>query len=68
MTRNLIIGGGYIGLGAGNAIRVDRHMATQTRDIWAAGDCVQTWHHLRERHVYMPLGTTAHMQGRVKRG
>ncbi|RLC11139.1 MAG: CoA-disulfide reductase [Deltaproteobacteria bacterium] len=54
-----------IGLGAGNAIQVDSHMATQTTDIWAAGDCVQTWHRILERHVYMPLGTTAHKQGRV---
>lgn len=54
-----------IGLGAGNAIRVDRYMATQKADIWAAGDCVQTWHRILERHVYMPLGTSAHKQGRV---
>jgi len=54
-----------IGLGAGNAIRVDRAMATGVADIWAAGDCVQTWHRILARHVYMPLGTTAHKQGRV---
>lgn len=54
-----------IGLGAGKAILVDRHMATEAADIWAAGDCVQTWHRMLERYVYMPLGTTAHKQGRV---
>lgn len=54
-----------IGFGAGNAIQVDRRMATEKADIWAAGDCVQTWHRMLERHVYMPLGTTAHKQGRV---
>lgn len=54
-----------IGLGAGKAIRVNRQMATEKADIWAAGDCVQTWHRMLERHVYMPLGTTAHKQGRV---
>jgi len=54
-----------IGLGAGNAIRVDRNMATEVADIWAAGDCAQTWHRILRRHVYMPLGTTAHKQGRV---
>jgi NADPH-dependent 2,4-dienoyl-CoA reductase/sulfur reductase-like enzyme len=54
-----------IGLGAGSAIRVDRSMATGIADIWAAGDCVQTWHRILKRHVYMPLGTTAHKQGRV---
>ncbi|MFH1985968.1 MAG: FAD-dependent oxidoreductase [Pseudomonadota bacterium] len=54
-----------IGLGVGNAIQVDRRMATEVTDIWAAGDCVKTWHRMLERHVYMPLGTTAHKQGRV---
>ncbi len=54
-----------IGLGAGKAIHVNRQMATEKADIWAAGDCVQTWHRMLERHVYMPLGTTAHKQGRV---
>lgn len=54
-----------IGLGAGKAILVDRHMATEAADIWAAGDCAQTWHCMLERYVYMPLGTTAHKQGRV---
>ncbi len=54
-----------IGLGAGHAIAVDRSMATAMADIWAAGDCVQTWHRVLERYVYIPLGTTAHKQGRV---
>ena len=54
-----------IGQGAGNAIEVDRHLATKVADVWAAGDCVQTWHRILERYVYMPLGTTAHKQGRV---
>ncbi len=40
-------------------------MATQVPDIWAAGDCAQTRHRILGRHVYMPLGTTAHKQGRV---
>lgn len=54
-----------IDTGAGGAIRVDRTMATGKTDIWAAGDCVQTWHRVLQAHVYMPLGTTAHKQGRV---
>lgn len=54
-----------IDLGAGNAIRVDRSMATSVVNIWAAGDCVQTWHRILGRFVYMPLGTTAHKQGRL---
>jgi NADPH-dependent 2,4-dienoyl-CoA reductase/sulfur reductase-like enzyme len=54
-----------IDLGAGGAIRVDRTMATGVDDIWAAGDCAQTWHRVLSRHAYLPLGTTAHKQGRV---
>jgi NADPH-dependent 2,4-dienoyl-CoA reductase/sulfur reductase-like enzyme len=54
-----------IGLGVGGAIRVDRAMATGVPEVWAAGDCVETWHRILGRNVYMPLGTTAHKQGRV---
>jgi NADPH-dependent 2,4-dienoyl-CoA reductase/sulfur reductase-like enzyme len=34
-------------------------------DIFAAGDCVETHHRLVNSPTYMPLGTTAHKQGRV---
>ena len=54
-----------IALGVGGAIQVDRKMATGIQDILAAGDCVETWHHLLKNKVYMPLGTTAHKQGRI---
>ncbi len=51
--------------GERNAIRVTRMMETNVPDIYAAGDCVETWHHLLNQPVYLPLGTTAHKQGRV---
>jgi NADPH-dependent 2,4-dienoyl-CoA reductase/sulfur reductase-like enzyme len=47
------------------AIVVNRRMETSLPDIYAAGDCVETWHRLLEQHIYLPLGTTAHKQGRV---
>ncbi len=47
------------------AIRVDRGMRTDVEDIFAAGDCVETWHRLLNRYTYLPLGTTSHKQGRV---
>lgn len=50
---------------ARSAIIVDRAMRTNLPDIYAAGDCVATWHRFLERDVYMPLGTTSHKQGRV---
>jgi NADPH-dependent 2,4-dienoyl-CoA reductase/sulfur reductase-like enzyme len=30
-----------------------------------AGDCVETWHRVLNRTTYMPLGSTAHKQGRI---
>lgn len=52
-------------LGIRGAIAVDRQMRTGLPDIWAAGDCVETHHHLLDKPTYMPLGTTAHKQGRI---
>jgi NADPH-dependent 2,4-dienoyl-CoA reductase/sulfur reductase-like enzyme len=54
-----------VALGVARAIQVDRTMATNLPDIFAAGDCAETWHRILQRNVYMPLGTTAHKQGRV---
>jgi len=51
-------------LGAKGAIAVDRQMRTHLPDIYAAGDCVVT-HHRLLGDTYLPLGTTAHKQGRV---
>jgi NADPH-dependent 2,4-dienoyl-CoA reductase/sulfur reductase-like enzyme len=51
--------------GVRGALRVDRHMRTNLPDVLAAGDCVETWHRLLNRPAYLPLGTTAHKQGRV---
>jgi NADPH-dependent 2,4-dienoyl-CoA reductase/sulfur reductase-like enzyme len=48
-----------------NAIRVDRCMRTNAPDIYAAGDCVETRHRMLKQNTYLPLGTTAHKQGRV---
>ena len=51
-------------LGARGAIAVDRQMRTSLPDVFAAGDCVITHHRLLGQ-TYLPLGTTAHKQGRV---
>ncbi len=52
-------------IGVRGALVVDRQMRTGLPDIWAAGDCVETHHQLLDKPVYMPLGSTAHKQGRV---
>ena len=51
-------------LGTRGAITVDPEMRTGLPDVWAAGDCVVTHHRLLGQ-TYLPLGTTAHKQGRV---
>lgn len=50
--------------GPRGAVLVDGGMATGLPDVWAAGDCVATHHRLLGT-TYLPLGTTAHKQGRV---
>ncbi len=51
-------------LGVRGAIAVDQGMRTGLPDVFAAGDCVVT-HHRLLGETYLPLGTTAHKQGRV---
>jgi NADPH-dependent 2,4-dienoyl-CoA reductase/sulfur reductase-like enzyme len=51
-------------LGVRGAIAVDPGMRTDLPDVYAAGDCVIT-HHRLFGVTYLPLGTTAHKQGRV---
>jgi len=51
-------------LGVKGAVAVDPGMRTNLPDVFAAGDCVIT-HHRLLGVTYLPLGTTAHKQGRV---
>jgi NADPH-dependent 2,4-dienoyl-CoA reductase/sulfur reductase-like enzyme/DNA-binding transcriptional ArsR family regulator len=51
-------------LSHGGAIWVNRRMETGIDGIFAAGDCVIT-HHQLLGESYLPLGTTAHKQGRI---
>lgn len=51
--------------GIHGACKTNRRMETNLPDVYAAGDCVETWHRVLERSAWLPLGTTAHKQGRV---
>lgn len=51
--------------GIRGAIQVNRKMETNVPDIYAAGDCIETLHRLLNEYIYLPLGTTAHKQGRI---
>ena len=50
--------------GVRGAVVVDEGMRTGLPDVYAAGDCAVTRHRLLGV-TYLPLGTTAHKQGRV---
>ena len=52
-------------LGFKGALAVNRRMETNLSDIFAAGDCVETWHRITQSNSYVPLGTTSHKQGRI---
>ncbi len=54
-----------IPLGDRGAIQVNSRMETAVPGVYAAGDCVETWHRVLQRYTYLPLGTTSHKQGRV---
>lgn len=51
--------------GVKGALCVNRRMETDMAGVYAAGDCVETWHRLLGAYTYLPLGTTSHKQGRV---
>ncbi len=51
-------------IGTHGAIKVDTSMRTNIEGVFAAGDCVETHHRLLGT-TYLPLGTTAHKQGRI---
>ncbi|TVP52848.1 MAG: CoA-disulfide reductase [Mongoliibacter sp.] len=47
------------------AIMVDKKMQTSIENIWAAGDCASSYHQLREKHLFVALGTIANKHGLV---
>ncbi len=51
--------------GAAGAIKVNSRMETSLVGVYAAGDCTETRHRILNRNVWLPLGTTAHKQGKI---
>jgi NADPH-dependent 2,4-dienoyl-CoA reductase/sulfur reductase-like enzyme len=47
------------------AIKVNRFLETNIRDVYAAGDCATQYHRVKERDDHIPLGTHANKQGRL---
>lgn len=54
-----------IPVGETGGIRTDARMRTEIEGVWAAGDCVETFHRISRRAVAIALGTHANKQGRV---
>jgi NADPH-dependent 2,4-dienoyl-CoA reductase/sulfur reductase-like enzyme len=54
-----------IATGHRRAIRVDRRQRTRTPNVWAAGDCAESFHRVTGQFVHVALGTVANKQGRV---
>jgi NADPH-dependent 2,4-dienoyl-CoA reductase/sulfur reductase-like enzyme len=54
-----------IPLGERGAIKVDERMQTAIEGVWAAGDCVESFHLVSRLPFYVALGTVANKQGRV---
>ncbi|MGJ6967095.1 FAD-dependent oxidoreductase [Streptosporangium sp. G11] len=52
-------------VGETSGIRTNRRMRTPVEGVWAAGDCVETFHRVSRRPVAIALGTHANKQGRV---
>ena len=54
-----------IELGTTGAIKVNRKMQTNIDDIYACGDCAESYSLMTGKPLYRPLGSTANKMGRI---
>lgn len=54
-----------LALGHRGAISVNRRQRTSAENIWAAGDCAESFHRVLQAPVHIALGTVANHHGRV---
>ncbi len=52
-------------LGITKAIKVNNKMQTNIDNIYACGDCIETYSSITNKAVYRPLGSTANKTGRI---
>jgi NADPH-dependent 2,4-dienoyl-CoA reductase/sulfur reductase-like enzyme len=52
-------------LGESGGIKTDERMATSASNVYAAGDCIETYDRITRRHVFFQLATTAVRQALV---
>jgi NADPH-dependent 2,4-dienoyl-CoA reductase/sulfur reductase-like enzyme/rhodanese-related sulfurtransferase len=54
-----------IEIGTTGAIKVNSKMLTNIEDIYACGDCVESFSVINNKAIYRPLGSTANKMGRI---
>jgi NADPH-dependent 2,4-dienoyl-CoA reductase/sulfur reductase-like enzyme/rhodanese-related sulfurtransferase len=54
-----------IELGANGSIKVNTKMMTNIKDIYACGDCAESYSVITKKPLYRPLGSTANKMGRI---
>ncbi len=54
-----------VSLGTTGAIKVNEEMRTNIKEIFAAGDCVESFSVIDGKSFYRPMGSTANKMGRV---
>ena len=54
-----------IEIGVTGAIKVNSKMQTNFKDVYACGDCIETFSTITRKPVYRPLGSTANKTGRI---
>lgn len=54
-----------IEVGSSKAIKVNTKMETNIKDIYACGDCAESFLLITNRSIYRPLGSTANKTGRI---
>ncbi|MGL5357083.1 MAG: FAD-dependent oxidoreductase [Cetobacterium sp.] len=54
-----------IELGVMGAIKTNRYLETNLKDVYAAGDCATSYSSLTNEETYVPLGSTANKMGRI---
>jgi len=54
-----------IEIGAARAIKVNKYMETNIKDIYAAGDCAENTNLITGKPAWYPMGSTANKTGRI---
>ncbi|MGL4607294.1 MAG: FAD-dependent oxidoreductase [Eubacteriaceae bacterium] len=52
-------------IGASGGIKVDQHLMTIDTNVFACGDCIETWSLITQKPYFRPLGSTANKTGRI---